>query len=86
MRHVTNNPRIFVDRDINPMDEFGIGANMVKAWRYWLQVTGLTTEGAGNNRKQHLTPFGCGWCSRLGLGNLKIYDLCRRGAVFTENS
>ncbi len=58
MRHVTNNPRIFVDRDINPMDEFGIGANMVKALRYWLQATGLTAEGTGNNRNQHLTPFG----------------------------
>ncbi len=59
MRHVINNPRIFVDKDINPMDEFGLGANMVKALRYWLQATGLTVEGAnGNNRNQQLTEFG----------------------------
>ena len=58
MRHVVNNPRIFVDKDINPMDEFGIGANMVKALRYWLQATGLTEENTGNNRNQYLTPFG----------------------------
>ena len=58
LRHVINNPRIFVDKDVNPMDEFGIGANMVKALRYWLQATGLTVEGTGNNRNQVLTPFG----------------------------
>lgn len=59
MRHVINNPRIFVDKNINPMDEFGLGANMVKALRYWLQATGLTIEGAnGNNRNQQLTEFG----------------------------
>lgn len=58
MRHVVNNPRIFVDKDINSMDEFGIGANMVKALRYWLQATGLTEENTGNNRNQYLTPFG----------------------------
>lgn len=59
MRHVVNNPRVFVDKDINSMDEFGLGANMVKALRYWLQATGLTTENlGGNNRNQELTEFG----------------------------
>lgn len=59
MRHVINNPRVFVDKDINSMDEFGLGANMVKALRYWLQATGLTTENSGgNNRNQELTEFG----------------------------
>lgn len=59
MRHVIDNPRIFVDKTINPMDEFGLGANMVKALRYWLQATGLTEEGtSGNNRNQQLTGFG----------------------------
>lgn len=59
MRHVVNNPRVFVDKSINPMDEFGLGANMVKSLRYWLQATGLTIEGkTNNNRSQQLTPFG----------------------------
>lgn len=59
MRHIINNPRVFVDKGINPMDEFGLGANMVKALRYWLQATGLTVEGAnGNNRSQQLSEFG----------------------------
>jgi len=58
MRHVINNPRVFVDKDINQMDELGMGANMVKALRYWLQAVGLTVEGVGNTREQALTPIG----------------------------
>lgn len=59
MRHIINNPRVFVDKEINPMDEFGLGANMIKALRYWLQATGLTVEGVrGNNRSQYLSEFG----------------------------
>ena len=40
------------------MDALGIGANMVKSLRYWLQVTGLTVEGKGKVREQHLTDLG----------------------------
>ena len=59
MRHIINNPRVFVDKNINSMDEFGLGANMVKALRYWLQATGLTIEATNNNnRSQQLSPFG----------------------------
>ena len=58
LRYVMNNPRVFIDKNINQMDTLGIGANMVKALRYWLQATGLTTEGTGNNRNQTVTPFG----------------------------
>lgn len=59
MRHIISNPRVFIDKKINPMDEFGLGANMIKALRYWLQATGLTVEGTnGNNRNQRLTEFG----------------------------
>lgn len=58
MRHVLNNPRVFIDKDINQMDELGMGANMVKALRYWLQAVGLTTEAGGNTREQVLTPVG----------------------------
>ncbi len=58
MRHVNKNPRIFVDKNINQMDELGIGANMVKALRYWLQAVGLTNEGSGSTREQYFTEFG----------------------------
>ena len=57
LRYVMNNPRVFIDRNINQMDTLGIGANMVKALRYWLQATGLTVEGTGNIRNQVVTPF-----------------------------
>lgn len=56
LRHVKNNSRIFVDKNINQMDELGIGANMVKALRYWLQAVGLTEESP--TKGQNLTQLG----------------------------
>lgn len=58
MKNVINKPNVFVDKLNNPMDSLGIGANMVKSLRYWLQVTGLTVEGKGKVREQHLTDLG----------------------------
>lgn len=42
----------------NAVDRLGVGANMVKSIRYWLQVTHLTEEKAvkGGKRIQELTP------------------------------
>ena len=36
MKYVQKKPDVFVAKDENPMDVLGIGANMVKALRYWL--------------------------------------------------
>lgn len=58
MRYVMKNPRIFVDKNINQMDELGIGANMVKALRYWLQACGVTEETGNTTRHQKITSFG----------------------------
>ena len=60
MRNVIANRDVFVtkDKDRNPMDVLGIGANMVKALRYWLQVVGLTSETTKGQRVQFLTPLG----------------------------
>ena len=60
MRNVVANPDVFVtkDKDRNPMDILGIGANMVKALRYWLQVVGLTAEASKGQRVQSLTALG----------------------------
>lgn len=60
MRNVVANQDVFVtkDKDRNPMDVLGIGANMVKALRYWLQVVGLTLETTKGQRVQSLTPLG----------------------------
>lgn len=49
MRCVANKPDVFIAHDENPMDVLGIGANMVKAMRYWLQAVGLTKESDKEN-------------------------------------
>ena len=58
MKHILKNPRLFVDKNINPMDELGIGSNMVKALRYWLQAFGLTVETGTTTKKQEFTVLG----------------------------
>jgi len=57
VKHVQKNPAVFLGRDgENPMDTLGIGANMVKALRYWLQAVGITEE--NKHREQVFTPLG----------------------------
>lgn len=59
LKKIAKNPRIFSDRSINPSDEFGIGTNMVRSLRYWMQATGLTYEkNEGSYRVQVITDFG----------------------------
>ncbi len=58
MERVVAKTDLFVDKDENPMDILGIGSNMVKALRYWLQVVGLTKEETKGKRLQNLTEFG----------------------------
>ena len=58
MKAVYNAPDVFVSKEKNPMDELGIGANMVKALRYWLQVVGLTSEPKAGKRNQSFTELG----------------------------
>lgn len=58
VKNVVAKPDVFVSKDDNPMDVLGIGANMVKALRYWLQAVGLTVEPNKGKRNQTLTPLG----------------------------
>ena len=60
LRNVVVNSDVFVtkDKDRNPMDVLGIGSNMVKALRYWLQAVGLTAEPSKGQRVQSLTVLG----------------------------
>ena len=51
-------PDVFVSKVNNPMDELGIGANMVKSLRYWMQATGLAVEPKSGVRRQRLTSLG----------------------------
>ena len=58
MKNVVNDSAVFMGVNGNPMDILGIGANMVKSLRYWLQAVGLTVEPTAGKRTQTLTPFG----------------------------
>ena len=58
MKYVAIKPDVFIDKDENPMDVLGIGANMVKSLRYWLPTIGLTEEAAKGKRVQTFTDFG----------------------------
>jgi len=58
MKNVVADPAVFMGVNGNPMDILGIGANMVKALRYWLQAVGLASEPDKGRRIQTLTPFG----------------------------
>jgi hypothetical protein len=51
-----NKKDIFQRKDA--MEELGIGSNMVKALRYWMQATQLTAESGSGKKQQDLTPFG----------------------------
>ena len=62
MQAVAEKDDIFVDKNINQMDELGIGSNMVKSLRYWLQATGVTREIPDQERRgrriQEITDLG----------------------------
>ena len=49
---------VFVSKEENPMDVLGIGSNMVKALRYWLQTVELTVEPKSGKRVQSFTELG----------------------------
>lgn len=84
MERVVGKPDLFVDKEENPMDILGIGANMVKALRYWLQAVGLTSEPTSGRRVQSLTDFGQRvyvhdkYIEELGTLYLLQYQLARQ--------
>lgn len=49
---------VFIDKEKNPMDELGIGSNMVKSLRYWLQAVDLVSEPSSGRRVQSFTSLG----------------------------
>lgn len=58
MERIVSKPDLFVDKNENPTDILGIGTNMVKSLRYWLQAVGLTKESVSGKRVQTLTALG----------------------------
>ena len=55
---VKENKQIFAEskknKTVDPVEEFGIGANMVTALKYWLKTTGLIHETKSGNEYGHL--------------------------------
>ena len=58
LRNVNADAGVFMGTKGNPMDVLGIGADMVKALRYWLQAVKLTSEPASGKKEQSFTEFG----------------------------
>jgi hypothetical protein len=58
MKNVVRDPKVFMGDNGKPMDILGMGANMVKSLRYWLQAVNLTVEPPQGKKYQTLTPFG----------------------------
>jgi hypothetical protein len=87
MKKIAVNPNVFMGLDghgnkINPMDELGIGANMVKSLRYWMQAVGLAEERLETRKIQVLTELGeilhknDPYVEEMGTLCLLHYNLC----------
>ena len=58
IKNISVNPRLFTNREINPCEVLGIGTNMVKSLRYWMNAVGVMKEiSEGNQRIQRMTQF-----------------------------
>ena len=59
VKNIIANNRLFTDKEQNPCDILGIGTNMVKSLRYWMNAVGIMEEvNVGNLRIQQLTTLG----------------------------
>lgn len=58
MKAIKNNSAAFISKEKNPMDTLGIGSNMVKSMRYWMQAVGITEEPNKGKRNQSFTTLG----------------------------
>jgi len=58
LKNVTADATVFMGTNANPMDVLGIGSNMVKSMRYWIQAIGLTVERQHGRKEQVLTDLG----------------------------
>lgn len=59
IKNLKKHDDLFSNKELYPTDLLGIGANMVKALRYWLQAIDLTEETSiKGKRHQVLTDFG----------------------------
>lgn len=57
LKNIRETPNLFSDKGANATDILGIGTNMVRSLRYWLQATGLSAENTSGARFQTPTPL-----------------------------
>ena len=55
IRNILKDPYVFMGK--NPSDILGLGTNMVKSLRYWLQAVGLTREKMAGKKIAVFSPF-----------------------------
>lgn len=58
IKNIEKDPGVFMGGTENPMDALGIGSNMVKSLRYWLQALGISYEANSGKKVQYLTELG----------------------------
>lgn len=58
IKAIEHDPDAFISKKVNPMDELGIGSNMVTSLRYWMQACGLTEEPKTGRKSQSFTLLG----------------------------
>lgn len=82
IKNVLKDPEVFMGANGNPMDILGMGANMVKSLRYWLQAVQITEEPNSGKRYQKLTALGKAihendpYMEEIGTLWLLHYKLC----------
>ena len=90
IKNVQSDPALFVNKEQLPTDVLGLGNNMVKSLRYWLQVVGLTTEPKTGKRFQTITDLGAlmyehdPYFEELGTLWLLHYNLARKSEDATS--
>lgn len=91
MKYVSKKPDVFTDKNANPMDVLGIGSNMVRSMRYWLNSVGLIEEvSVGKKKQAQFTPFGKivfkydRYAEEIGTLWLLHYNLVKEASVATS--
>ncbi len=90
IKNIEKRPTLFSDRSINPIDILGIGANMVRSLRYWMQAVSLTREVRAKQRSHEFTDVGQiirredPYIEELGTLWLLQYQLCRSDEMATS--
>lgn len=90
-KNIIRDPFVFMGTNDIPTDVLGIGTNMVKSLRYWMQAYGISEEKTINGKKQQvMTEFGeiiyekDPYIEELGTLCLLHYSLVRNRELATS--